>query len=154
MPQSKYLGASLATITVYTDGAARGNPGESASGFSVYDSRGRLRKAHSAYNGTKTNNYAEYRAIVLALEWCRGNLKDPKGVDVELFSDSQLVVRQLTGRYKVKAEVMAELNEKVSALARSFGSVKFCNVPREHRGISEVDRRLNELLDRRAHEKG
>ncbi len=144
----------MAKITIYTDGAARGNPGESASGFAVYDGTGRLRKSYSAYNGSKTNNYAEYRAVILALRWCRSNLKDPKGVDVELFSDSQLVVRQLTGKYRIKSEAMSELNMKVLELAKSFGSVRFSNVPREHSGISDVDRRLNELLDRKEHEKG
>ena len=154
MPKRNYMGGALETITIYTDGAARGNPGESASGFAVYDGSGRLRKSHSAYNGTNTNNYAEYRAVILALQWCKNNLKSPRSADIELYSDSQLVVRQLTGMYKVKAPAMAEMNRAVVVLAGIFRSVRFHNVPREHEGIRYVDARLNELLDRKEQEKG
>ena len=64
--------------TIYTDGAARGNPGESASGFSIFDASGKEVASSSFYNGIKTNNFAEYTAIIRALEWCEANLKSPE----------------------------------------------------------------------------
>ena len=142
------------TITVYTDGAARGNPGESASGFMIYDSSGKLRKSSAVYNGSKTNNYAEYMAVIEALEWCKAHLKAPNDSDIMLFSDSQLVVRQLNGDYKVKAGSLAALHKRALALAKSFNSVTFSNLPRENANIGKVDRMLNELLDGMGKEKG
>ena len=141
-------------IKVYTDGAARGNPGESASGFMVYDSAGAVIESRAIYNGRKTNNYAEYNAVIEALEWCKANLRAPAATEIMLFSDSQLVVRQLNGRYKVKADGIAELHRKAATLAKGFRSVTFTNLPRENTNIRKVDRMLNDLLDGMDKEKG
>ncbi len=133
-------------VTIYTDGASRGNPGPSASGFAVYDGA-KLLKRLSKYNGIKTNNFAEYTAIMLALRWCANALGDPKDMDVELYSDSELVVRQLNGRYRVRSAEMKPLNESVQRLKGMFHGVSFTNRRRSHEGISEVDADLNRLLD-------
>ena len=135
-------------LVVYTDGAARGNPGESASGFEVYED-GRPIFNTVVYNGVKTNNYAEYNAIIKALEWCAAN-SDKDETSVELFSDSDVVVNQINGRYKVRSAGLSELNERVRAIAGDFSSVTFKNVPRETDGIKRVDKTLNRFLDTKA----
>lgn len=134
-------------VIVYTDGAARGNPGPSASGYSIEDIGGDVISKYSHFNGRQTNNFAEYTAVIKALEWCLENLGE--NIDVELYSDSELVVRQINGRYKVKAEGIKPLNEKAKELAGKFKSITFKNLPREDPGIAKVDKALNHLLDRR-----
>jgi ribonuclease HI len=133
-------------IKIYTDGAARGNPGKSASGFSIYSGK-KLVKEKAEYNGICTNNVAEYKAIISALAWVSENIEAPANSEVELYSDSELVVRQLTGKYKIKSESMRKLSLEVMGLVRKFSKVTFHNLPREHPGIKMVDKRLNELLD-------
>ena len=134
-------------ITIYTDGAARGNPGPSASGYMAYHD-GKVVAKHFSYNGVETNNYAEYRAVILALEWCRDNLKGPKEVSIRLYSDSELVVRQINGRYKVKSGKLLEMNKAVKALLPHFRKLELMNTSREDKGIALVDKQLNSLLDR------
>ncbi len=135
-------------ILIYTDGAARGNPGPSASGYLVMDENQNMIAKRAVYNGIKTNNFAEYNSIVLALEWCKGYYGNPKVVDIDIYSDSEVAVRQIKGTYKTKAVHLSELNKKVKSLCANFKSVAFHNLPREHEGISEVDKRLNQLLDK------
>lgn len=143
----KLFGDEVSLFKVYTDGAARGNPGPSASGFTVFHG---IRNVHSdfSYNGESTNNYAEYRAVINALEWCGANL--PHDATVELYSDSELVVRQLNGVYRTKAKDLLQLRRAAIALTRRLGRVSFHNLPRENFNISHVDRMLNRLLDQRA----
>ncbi|OJI07931.1 MAG: hypothetical protein BK997_01360 [Candidatus Micrarchaeum sp. ARMAN-1] len=136
--------------TIYTDGAARGNPGMSASGFLILDSNGKEVIRKSFYNGIKTNNFAEYTAVIKALEWCEANLSDPENANLTFVSDSELVVRQLTGKYKIRSSEMASLNATVKELSKWFMGVEFTNRRRSDKGISDVDRSLNELLDRKA----
>lgn len=138
------------TITIYTDGAARGNPGHSASGYSTYMNGKQIAKG-AKYNGKATNNFAEYNAVILALEWCIKNVKGHDKCAVGVYSDSELVVRQLNGLYKVKSEPMRRLNYEVRSLCVLFKSVKFRNLPRSDGNIIEVDARLNRLLDRLGH---
>ncbi len=134
-------------VLIYTDGAARGNLGPSASGYRIYGHGRKVLHETEVYNGIKTNNFAEYNSVILALEWCAAHL-DAKDIDVEVDSDSQIVVHQMSGNYKVKAEGLKPLHERCKELCRKFKSVTFKNLPREHTGIREVDRRLNLLLDR------
>ncbi len=131
-------------VIVYTDGAARGNPGISASGFIVIDAHGKTLKRGIRYNGIKTNNYAEYMAIIIALRWCAVNL--PEGTEVELYSDSELVVKQLNGTYKIRSEQLKTMNNKVKETAMGIKPV-FKNLPRRNEMISIVDRQLNIFLD-------
>lgn len=134
-------------IKIYTDGAARGNPGPSASGYVIRDSSGKLIDAKSVYNGVKTNNFAEYTALISALEWCIKNIKDHSNYDLHIFSDSELVVRQLRGEYKVKSRDLLHLNEKARQLLTRFRSSALKNLPRSNPGIKQVDAALNLLLD-------
>jgi ribonuclease HI len=130
-------------ISVYTDGASRKNPGPSASGFAVYVG-GKLLREHAEYNGIATNNYAEYRAVILALEWCASNMQDR---EIELYADSQIVIRQVNGSYKTKSASLKPMNDRVRSLAKKFKSIKFSNLSREDKRISRVDKNLNILLD-------
>ncbi len=130
---------------VYTDGASRSNPGKSASGYELFDKEHRLVAKESIYNGIKTNNQAEYIAIIEAL----GRIARDFGFENELYvySDSQLMVRQLLGEYKVKEKELKILHSRAEELIKKFKSVKITNVPRENEHISSVDASLNELLD-------
>ncbi len=133
-------------IEIYTDGAARGNPGRSASGFSVYSGE-KILKEDVWSNGIKTNNFAEYTAIINALKWCLENT-DAKEAQITVYSDSQLVVNQMNGSYKIKSSDMKELNAKLRRLCGEFAEVGFKSVPRSNSLIARVDRRLNAFLDR------
>ena len=135
---------SMRKLEIFTDGAARGNPGKSASGYMVYE-RGKLIGKDFFYNGIQTNNFAEYTAMIKALEWVLANLGSE--CEITITSDSELVVKQANGVYKVKSEKMRNLHERLSKLMESFVSVKLVNVPRENQGIVRVDAALNMLLD-------
>ena len=135
-------------FVIFTDGAARGNPGPSASGYMIFEN-GKKVAEEFVFNESKTNNYAEYKAIIMALERCKTMLKKVDECAAKLFSDSELVVKQLNGEYKLKSPDLRPLNRKVVELAAGLGKVEFENVRRENRHISEVDKNLNILLDSR-----
>ncbi len=135
-------------IIIYTDGASRGNPGKSASGFAVYEGE-KLIKEDVLYNNIATNNYAEYKAVIGALTWCKNNLKNIKEVNCTVYSDSQLVVNQLNRAYKVKSERILELYKKVNEIAKDFKGIKFVNVRRSDPKIERVDKNINLFLDDR-----
>jgi ribonuclease HI len=134
-------------LVIFTDGAARGNPGPSASGYLVFE-KGRLIRKEEFYNGIATNNTAEYKAIIAALEWC-AKAEDTHKIRITLNSDSEVAVKQLNGSYKTKSASLKALNRKAKSLAESFDSVEFANVRRSNRYISAVDKALNSLLDDR-----
>lgn len=133
-------------LYIYTDGAARGNPGPSASGYQIYDKDHKLMIKASLFNGFKTNNFAEYYAVISALE--RVSKEFGFDVDVQLSSDSELIVHQLKGDYKVKDAKLKALNKMASELIHQFRHFNIYNVPRSNRHISAVDKELNLLLDR------
>ena len=130
---------------IYTDGAARGNPGESASGYMIFDASKKVVVKKSFYTGKQTNNVAEYLAIIAALK----KVAEEYGPlsEIELFSDSTLVVNQLRGEYKINVPRLRELCKEALGVAKKFKSCKFANLPRETREISMVDGELNRLLD-------
>lgn len=136
-------------LIIYTDGAARGNPGESASGYMIKNQNGTIFREHFEYNGTATNNYAEYNAVLIALQWCSSSLDKVSELELELYSDNELVVRQLNREYKIKSKTLLPLNRKIEETAKKFRLVVFKNVRREDRNISAVDKALNLLLDKR-----
>ena len=131
-------------LDIFTDGAARGNPGKSASGYMVYE-KGKLIGKDFFFNGIQTNNFAEYTAMIRALEWVL--VEAGSECEITITSDSELVVKQANGQYKVKSEKMRMLHERLTKLRESFVSVKLVNVPRENPGIVKVDAALNMLLD-------
>ncbi len=133
-------------VDIYTDGASRGNPGKSASGYALYNQDGVMLLHKSFYNGIRTNNEAEYLAIIAALDVAASEY----GYDaaIRLHSDSELAIRQLSGGYRVRSEKLRKLNEEASTLLSKFPQHSLENVPRENVHISEVDAELNRLLDR------
>lgn len=132
-------------LLIYTDGASRKNPGESASGYEIFDNSHRLLAKHSFYNGIKTNNEAEYLALIAALERAGKDYGYDSAID--LYSDSELMIKQLKGEYKVKDAGLKGLNAQAKEQIGKFKSVRLSNVPRENEHISSVDASLNELLD-------
>ncbi|MDE1834307.1 MAG: ribonuclease HI family protein [Candidatus Micrarchaeota archaeon] len=133
-------------INIYTDGASRNNPGKSASGYLILDSDETQLLKKSFYNGIKTNNVAEYLAIIAALE----SAAEEYGYDIQvnLYSDSQLAISQLDGKYKVKSAELKKLNHDALELLKQFAEYTLHNVPRENPHIVEVDADLNLLLDK------
>jgi len=128
-------------IIIYTDGGSRGNPGPSAIGVVVGD------KTYSEAIGTKTNNEAEYEAVVFALKKVKALYgKDAlKSSEVEVRSDSELLVKQLNGEYKILEPKIQELFLKVWNLKTEFHHLKFVAVPREKN--KEADKLVNQALD-------
>ena len=124
-----------------TDGGARGNPGPAAYGYVLETEDGHVLAAHGEAIGTATNNVAEYRALVAGMQKAL-----EVGVDeLEVVSDSELLVKQMRGEYKVKNEALRELNDEADSLARKLGKVTYTAVRREHNELA--DRLVNEALD-------
>jgi ribonuclease HI len=124
-----------------TDGGARGNPGPAAYGYVLETEDGTVLAAHGEAIGQATNNVAEYRALLAGLEKAL-----ELGVDeVEVVSDSELVVKQMRGEYKVKNEALRELSLEAARLGRQLRSVSYTAVRREHNELA--DRLVNEALD-------
>jgi ribonuclease HI len=128
-------------LILRTDGAARGNPGPSSAGVVVEDAHGRALVRKGVLLGRGTNNEAEYRALIAALE----EAKVLGAREVEARADSQLMVMQITGHYRVKAANLKPLYAKVRGLLASFERWRVVHVPREEN--READRLANRALD-------
>ena len=133
-------------IYVYTDGASRGNPGISASGYCILDENHKQICLNAFSNGVCTNNAAEYSAVIAALKKVLELFGE--GVEVVLASDSSVVINQLTGSYKTKSTNLKKFNDEASKLVRGFRVHRLLNVRRENKYVSLVDRELNLFLDR------
>lgn len=129
-------------LYLYTDGAARGNPGPGACAFVVV-SHGAVIHSDARAVGRVTNNTAEYTAIIMALEYAASHGHRA----VAVTSDSQLAIRQLTGEWKVRNAHLGELHRRVTALERSFSSVTYTHVRRTNTYIQMADALANEALD-------
>jgi ribonuclease HI len=128
-------------VKLSTDGGARGNPGPAAYGYVLEDEDGTVLAAHGERIGIATNNVAEYSALVAGLEKAI-----ELGLDeVEVVSDSELMVKQMRGEYRVKNEALQELWAKARRLAGQVGSVGYTAVRREHNKLA--DQLVNEALD-------
>ena len=135
-------GAGNRPWRLHTDGAARGNPGPAGIGVVLVRPDGEVADELARYIGTATNNVAEYTALITGLERAL-----QFGVfDLEVFSDSELMVRQLNGQYKVKNEGLKPLFARVQQLAGQFRSIRYVHVPRERN--RHADRLANEGIDR------
>ena len=130
------------SIITFTDGGARGNPGPAGSGGVIYDGDRKVADVKK-YLGIRTNNWAEYEAIIITLE--RAKLMGYAKRDIELRMDSELIARQLSGRYRVKDANMKEQFLKVQALLAHFGKATFTHIPREKN--KEADALANEAMD-------
>ena len=126
---------------LFTDGGARGNPGPAASAYVIEAEDGTVLAAHGEAIGVATNNVAEYRALVAGLE----RVRDLGLNGVEVVSDSELLVKQMRGEYRVKKEALRELSIEAARLAREIGDVRYTAVRREHNELA--DRLVNEALD-------
>ena len=135
----------MQTLTIFTDGGARGNPGPAAIGAVIYDGQNDELGTVSEYIGEATNNVAEYQAIVRALEHTATVVDDIKAYQVTLKLDSQLAERQLNGAYKVKDQTLKGYFDQVKELVREFASVEFVHVRREENKVA--DKLVNEALD-------
>jgi ribonuclease HI len=124
-----------------TDGGARGNPGPAAYGYVLEADDGTVLDARGETIGIATNNVAEYSGLIAGLRKAV-----EVGVDeLEIVSDSELIVRQMTGEYKVKNDALRELKEEAEDLADRLPKVKFTSVRREHNELA--DKLVNEALD-------
>lgn len=134
--------------TIHADGGARGNPGPAGSGAVIRDELGNIVATVSEYLGTKTNNFAEYEAVILAFQ----KLIELTGTahvastDVTVKMDSELVVKQVNGIYKIKHPDMKAQYARLAPLAARFKSVTFAHVPRAEN--SDADALANEAMDR------
>ena len=127
--------------TLYTDGGARGNPGPAAYAYVLETDDGTVLDARGEPIGVATNNVAEYRALVEGL-----GAAARAGVDeLEVVSDSELLVKQMRGEYKVKNAALRELSLQAARLGRSIGTVRYRAVRRELNELA--DRLVNEALD-------
>jgi len=126
---------------LFTDGGARGNPGPAAYGYVIEAEDGTVLASHGERIGVATNNVAEYRALIAGLEKAVA-LGLP---EVEVVSDSELLVKQMTGEYRVKNEALQGLSLQASRLAREIGKVSYTAVRREQNELA--DRLVNEALD-------
>ncbi|MFQ5553462.1 MAG: ribonuclease HI family protein [Thermoplasmata archaeon] len=137
--------ALLPRVLLYADGAARGNPGPAASGLVLYDGFENVLTTHRQSIGRATNNEAEYRALIRGLDLAAQHTR----AKVEVYMDSQLVVNQMNGEWKIKEARLARLAAKVREKAARFQEVTYEYVPRTHRKIKVADTQANLALDER-----
>ena len=127
--------------TLYTDGGSRGNPGPAAAAYVLETDDGTVLEARGEAIGVATNNVAEYRALVAGLAKAL-----ERGLDeVEVISDSELVVKQMNGEYRVKNAALVELSLEAARLARQIGRVRYRAVRRTENELA--DSLVNEALD-------
>lgn len=129
------------SVIVYTDGAARGNPGPAGAGVCIRDREGITLLERARYLGEATNNVAEYMALVIGLE----EALELGASEVEVRSDSELVVRQMLGEYRVRNQRLRELHERAHGLARRFEHVAYVHLRREKN--LDADRLANLAID-------
>jgi ribonuclease HI len=135
-------------VIVYTDGGARGNPGPGAIGVVICDEKNRPIRRYGEYLGPRvTNNEAEYQAVIFALRKLKAlfGKKKMKEVPIEVRSDSELLVQQLTGHYKILEPTIQQLFLELWNLKVDFPRIRFAAIPRTKN--QEADRLVNEALD-------
>lgn len=133
----------MSKIIIYTDGGARNNPGPAGAGAVIYDGSTKIAEI-SEYLGERTNNWAEYEAIILALEKARK--LGLTGRDIEVRADSKLAVEQLSGNWKVKHANVREQFVRAKEILEDFDSIKFVHISREEN--TEADLLANFAMDR------
>jgi len=131
-------------LIAHSDGGARGNPGPAGYGVVIKDNTGKKVAALSEYLGHQTNNFAEYQGLIAALEYAVNH--GPKAL--KLVSDSELMVKQIKGIYKVKNEVLQDLHARAKQLIAKLDWFSIDHALREHN--QEADRLANEAMDKRS----
>ena len=135
-------------LKVFTDGGSRGNPGVSGYGLAVYDETDNLIFQDAKFLGIKTNNEAEYLGLIAALTWLRDNQHKFNLEKVNFYSDSQLLVRQIQGAYKVKSDNLKGLHQVARDLLSQINVV--CVFSDIRRGYNKLaDSLANEAMNRR-----
>ncbi|HRY36457.1 MAG TPA: ribonuclease HI family protein [Candidatus Magasanikbacteria bacterium] len=131
-------------LTIYSDGGARGNPGPAAAGIVIKDETGKNLDAFGEYLGEQTNNFAEYSALIAGLK----RAYELGGTEIECILDSDLIVNQMKGLFKVKEPTLQKLFIQAYNSASKFRKVSYRHTPRENN--KEADRLVNETLDKQA----
>ncbi len=135
-------------IIIYTDGGSRGNPGKAAIGVVYVDENGQIIKKFGEYLGDHlTNNEAEYGAVIFALKKFKAvfGKEAAKETELEIRSDSELLVNQMSGNYKIENERIQKFFLEIWNLMVDFADVKYVAIPREQN--KEADKMVNEALD-------
>ncbi|WP_224244107.1 ribonuclease HI family protein [Hyalangium gracile] len=130
-------------LRLYSDGAARGNPGPSGAGAVLIEPGGQVVARLGKYLGNQTNNYAEYMGLLIGLK----HAKSLGAKEIEVFADSELLIRQLSGRYQVKSPSLRPLYEEAVKLLNDFSRVKLVHVPRAMNAAA--DEMSNRAIDER-----
>ena len=133
---------SIRKLIIYTDGGARGNPGPAGIGATILNDKKNLIAEISEYIGVATNNQAEYRAVMAAIK----KAKELGAEELNFYLDSQLVVEQLNGNYKIKNKGLQPLFVSIYNDSLNFKKVSYSHIPREQN--KEADRLANEAMDR------
>jgi ribonuclease HI len=131
----------IGKIKIFIDGACRGNPGDAATGIIFCDSTGKVIKQMGFYLGWATNNIAEYMGLIKALE----KSMEFGFKEIEVFSDSQLLTKQIRGEYAVRNQKLKELFKKAQELINRFSYFSLDHIPRKENILA--DRMANEVLD-------
>jgi len=133
----------ILTLYVYTDGGCRGNPGPGAIGIVFFDENKNKIAEYKECIGKCTNNQAEYQALIKALELAKTHCRK----EILCFLDSELVVRQISGRYKIKKEELRRLSCLLKDREKAFEKVAYNHVKRENQFIQYADKLVNDALD-------
>lgn len=139
-------------VIAYTDGGSRGNPGPAALGVVICDPNGVIIKEYGERLGVRTNNEAEYEAVLFALRKIKQlyGKEKVKNMKIEVRMDSELVCKQLTNIYKIENEKIFHIYIAIHNLTLDFGSIAWKHIPREQN--KDADRMVNEALDRASQE--
>jgi ribonuclease HI len=130
-------------LFIHADGASRGNPGEAGAGAVISDSRGRTLKELKCFLGMASNNTAEYQALILALE----KALELGARSITVFLDSELVVRQIRGEYRVREPHLKALHQKAQEILNHFSRYSILSIPREEN--RRADQLANEAIDQK-----
>jgi ribonuclease HI len=128
-------------LVINTDGGSRGNPGPAGIGIAIANAEGEYIFQHGSQIGVATNNVAEYRALIKALEAAQ----DLGGSELLIRMDSELIVKQMKGLYKIKEPSLQGLAQEVLVLLKKFSSATFTHIPREQNKLA--DKLVNDALD-------
>jgi ribonuclease HI len=135
-------------IIINSDGGSRGNPGPAAYGYTIQSSK--IKAQNSKFIGKTTNNQAEYMGVVAALEYVKTQIHNIKEneLEIQIFLDSQLIVEQMNGNYKIKNEGLKPLFWKIKELIMDLGgNATFKHIPREQNKLA--DKLVNEAIDKK-----